>query len=571
MSACIFAHIIESIFLTLSDKHLAPESEIVKLAKDFAILTKEIITGIISGKFREGCIDGRKLDRTLVKQVEPDGSWSRSTVGNDTNVNKVCGSCWVPQAGDHIVYYRQLHEKFVATHADSLFCHQRKLPSIQTATTVKNSDSDVFPGIITEVRYALPPKSLMTSFRKSKLPLFELSIRIFQDAKSNHSIFWRPCLLFNSKDKCLCGVSDIIPSFLRPFWKTFSHSDNSYNGESFVPRGIHFSKIGEIASSLDNLRERCVDGKSLDDLSDLFADEGIDHHHNTRVAKKRLKTTHFLADDSESFSSSVAAPDLCLDLICKRLKRGYYRQEEAVVDEIHASFVTMSTLGLKGNDKVLLPCLDSIVKSNMSDKRILQERYSLMEEDQLEILNNLLQIRKVHAIALVCVSDPELAKRILSANENGRAKTDFDNSNSSGSKLGDEARRIVDALQPDACLNHRILRADESNPSVKVNVRVKGGLPRKTELFHRRHGLPFKKVTAFVSGRNVFQFVQILTKDSQSTSVLLDYTKPIIVEPMHYYGNQKLASALFGNKNRRLPCARCQAKGNGYVNCRVRK
>ena len=526
--------------------YAAPNSPIVNLAEEIVNSAKEEVKSILDGKFQEGCIDGRWLNRKLLScSDKPDCTWTHSNKGASFTPQLFASAerMWIPQAGDGIVYNRELHEAFVALHADSLFYHQRSLPALSDSSSM--DQTNLFPGRIVEVRYVLPPKSPMLSFGKDKCPLFELTIRFF-DVQSNHAIFWRPCFL---KPKagvhCSCGSGPNL-SFIMPLWLLGN------NNEEIMPVGLSEDYQKDALLSMTLFRECCIKKRPLipcndADFTNNDNDEMDKHGHNTRVADKRLRESYLLSDDSDTFLSSVASPDICIEMIYNRLKNGYYRQEEAILDDIHAAFLMYSCHLLHGRAKSILPILDIIAKSNEVDNALEQN----LCEDDVVILNSLNEIRRIHAIALMSANDPSFVSEVYSSDTLVSKKP-------VGSEDPEDIpvikslpiEEIVQALQPDGGNNHVTVAIGAPNPVVKIKVKVAAGLPSKTE-------------TIYSPSKN--------SVPGEMCERVINYKLPILLEPQHYQFNDRLCVALYGSHNRSHPCARCQARGNNFLVCRVRK
>ena len=527
----------------------APNSPIVNLAEEVVNTVKEEVKSILDGKFQEGCIDGRKLNRKLItSSTRPDCTWSRNCLSTDdphTHSPQLFASAdnmWIPQAGDSIVYNRDLHEAFVALHADSLFYHQRSLLSFSDTSTAMHK---LIPGRIAEVRYVLPPKSPMLSFGKEKSPLFELTIRFF-DNQGNRTIFWRPCFLKPKIGvRCSCGSSSEL-SFVMPLWLV--GKDN----EDVVPKGLSEDYQNDAILSMVLFREQCLKGRSLilDNDKAVLPEDSEDkenHDHNTRVADKRLRESFIMSNDSDAFLTAVASPDICIEMIFNRLRNGYYRQEEAIIDDINGSFLAMSCYFLRDRREYLLPMLDNMIKSYEVDNNLNKE----LSEEDLGLLHNLNQIRQVHAIAFLSVSDPKMVSEVYTLEKTTKPIDEgYDDQEEISVLKSLPIEEILHALQPDGGNYHATIPINAPNPTVRVIVKVAGGLPSKKETIH----------------------VPIDSSDlCEIQEIVIDYSLPLFIEPHIYQLNDRLCAALYGSHEKRYPCARCQVRGHNFLVCRVRK
>ena len=561
-------------------KFAAPSSPIVTLANDMVEATKEVVSSILSGKFQAGCAKGNQLKRKWFQGVKPDGSWPQPNDGinNDDSSLSVCASnLWIPQAGDRIVYSKSSHEKFVASHADSLFYHQRVIPSLQA-----DDDQDWIPGLVVDVRYTMPPNTAMSSFQ-DKTVLLELSIRFF-DIRSNKTIFWRPFFLDASKlpreTHCIRGSSTSM-AFLRPLWLVANGQTAA--SKSIVPVGLSTQTCQEISKTLGILRDRCVLGKSMD-LALASPDDPVEvepeRSHNTRVVNKKLRASHFISDESDGYSSEVAAPKFCLELVLQRLHCGFYRQVDAVIDDMNVAFLSMSLFAFGGRGKVFLPHHDVLFKSG--SKSYLEQLRGSMSDDDLKTLMQVLDIRKLYATALICVSEPDIVENAYAAEQRSlNQKTALRQKVNENSEAAPTNSQIIDEImavfQPDSCVNHQTLRSDEPNPTVKVRVSVKGGLPTKNEVVQVKIPCAKHAPAEHTDPQKIVSTEQGESKavapepQNEYKSVVIDYSQPLLIEPNTYHGNEKLISSLFGSFGRGKSCARCQVRGNSFLVCRIRK
>ena len=101
--------------------------------------------------------------------------------------------------------------------------------------------------------------------------------------------------------------------------------------------------------------------------------------------------------------------------------------------------------------------------------------------------------------------------------------------------------KVIYALGKDPCDNHRPISNDEPYPTVTIHVRCGGAVD--DDLF----SLP------------------------SSASSEEDVSPATInMSPSFYQNEERIAVALYGKPERRLPCARCMLLGHNFLHCRVR-
>lgn len=256
------------------------------------------------------------LYRDWLQLCIPDIPWKTGSKKHQENDNPQ----WVPQAGDSVLYSRELHMKFVEGHYDSLAINQCFIPqpgSGEEPKTGNNNSDDAWKdggkanpsngvgiaelhvkeetlqhsdstsgsldaweiGNVVSIRaeFPRPPKSGSKSSDDNDgafmtdSPVLAVAIQFPAVASSKPSvIYWRPCSFScdvqrsgSGNENCMaCGVP-LATSFLRPSWinqygENHPERANQYVPQRTSPEGIPTQEIQEIEVGLSLLKRRCM-------------------------------------------------------------------------------------------------------------------------------------------------------------------------------------------------------------------------------------------------------------------------------------------------------------------------
>lgn len=243
-------------------------------------------------------------------------------------------------------------------------------------------------------------------------------------------------------------------------------------------------------------------------------------------------------------------PNLCLDLIHKRVRNGFYRNRLAIAHDIREAFHSAILYLLMEREKVRYINETSI-------RRIIQEfdhtcsgakepKNSLyLSKKENTILQRIIRIRKLHAVALISVLETPTAE-IAFALKQDLAKDDYVSNERRRAKR--QADSIISSLSPVSCSFRRPLSKTEPLPSLKVKVELGN--------------------TISESDANTTNLVENCEEDTE----YINWSKPIILEPNDYEGNVQLIKATLCMPNATQTCARCRLlKYSSLLTCRIRK
>ena len=176
---------------------------------------------------------------------------------------------WVPQAGDEVYYSRELHDKFLKGHMDSLSDHQC-LPLDETIwdkhPAAPKSPAEANKWVVATII------SLRAEFPRVRKPSEEgafvteapiLALRLQFSEGDTSVIHWRPCLFLSDmsdevdRDTECCKACSlrISKSFLRPSWEI---DLDKQQGDSGTPQGLSRDELDLIERNLNFLKRRCL-------------------------------------------------------------------------------------------------------------------------------------------------------------------------------------------------------------------------------------------------------------------------------------------------------------------------
>jgi hypothetical protein len=273
----------------------SPDADVVRKAVTVVSTLKENLTLINQNHFRE-LKEARKADeerRRLVfhsgSRVVDDGSKTRlaalDTFRNpfgdpldrtwldqlDPMSTKEYGLDWIPQAGDSILYSRDLHSLFVKHHYQSFDPEQCYVPPLGTDCSnleieEEKSQSKVcwIPGKIVWTRTTFPRSSSKRSGDTNTFSTMSLVLAVgirLQESEDVHVIYWRPCLFprdVGGDSRCRsCGLS-YNTSFLQ-VGQNFTNETALHKNDlgSFVPKSLTDDEIHSIERCFLLLKQRC--------------------------------------------------------------------------------------------------------------------------------------------------------------------------------------------------------------------------------------------------------------------------------------------------------------------------
>jgi len=349
-----------------------------------------------------------------LQQIAPDSNCVE--VGKRTR--QLSSSVWIPQVGDTIFYSRNSHTQFVSGHRDSLADVQCIVPQFQktdggtlnenNGASVENQEDYWRRGRVVSVRTSFPRATEDESSFTTVTPILIVELRFYySQCDGTTLVCWRPCLFSTSKlfstlanTKCNACELSSSHSFLKPAWMSTEGmqilpSDTSEEVEE-SSLSLSGDTIGSIGRCFDFLKQRCMDGVSVDSVDpnlalknaeqgvtinpnpeaipsylDFFTPSSEKKKKGSRGTKKlecpvtleklsevsympvwrfRAPTTGTTAEENNlsRHESWMSFPSLCLELIRLRIANGYYRNVLAVVNDISESYVQSVLFILSG-------------------------------------------------------------------------------------------------------------------------------------------------------------------------------------------------------------------------------
>ncbi len=253
--------------------------------------------------------------------------------------------------------------------------------------------------------------------------------------------------------------------------------------------------------------------------------------------KVTTRATKSNVDCIEMHETLMANPYLCLEMINDRIKDGYYRDLIAAAHDVREAFVNSAIYILKESiktkqidektaKKIVLLVVESSVKVDQTmcngdqNLRIKSADYSNLQKREIQLIERIATMRKVHAVALMCILESIITEIALGldAIEDG---VDVVGPDEDQIKLKKTLGKILSSLSQDRCSFRKPL--DKTSPLPTMQVKI---IPPATKAFssHRCH-------TSAKPAAN---------KDVSSFT-----SKPIVFTPNDYENNSTLVSALF--------------------------
>jgi len=532
----------------------------------------------VSNEVRMRSFDGQ-VQRDWFQRQTKDASWG------DGGEGTLGISSWVPQCGDSVLYSLSLHSKFLNENESFFLEQQRVLPDIEQHL----STDKLWARAKIESIEAIFPQGDE------------------KDAEANPHLVLAIGLEFCSnwdQDQCVVYWFPHDNGFLRPAWLSGVPDDNieGSSGNVSLPKGLDSAAAKSVLRCFDVLKRRCLredmpdsadskftmahaeagtmtstgnaGTKSLPTYEDLLkpVDNEVsqDRSINTRGLKKpsddemplkRLSEKHYLPiwavltlDDEgkgrshlSTYNSQLPLPNLCLELVRLRLKNDYYRQAEALVNDLKEAFLSSVLFALSGPAsrkkkrisarKITLimsqVAAEGSLLTNVSAEN-LQSSHSSLTEEEIALAKELDEARRLFVMAILSVAETGHVERFLGIPpkyQPKRAQERSDDPVAADESKKEATRRIryfLAATGKDPCRND--LKED-----VSVKVRIAVG--------EDRIKLKHKATNKILSG------VTYRTED--------------------FSKNDTLASVLLRRDGRRAPCARCQVKGHSFYFCRV--
>jgi len=340
--------------------------------------------------------------------------------------------------------------------------------------------------------------------------------------------------------KCMCCGLDSETSFLRPAWINPS-SYNVVNPVPPVPRcaappGLPAELTQNIVRLLEIMKERAISGISPDSLKDEIFDEensGFEGQQGSAIVttqsyasnmpaqdKETLAKLHFLppwfADDANDevrdgirkSDAFLPLPYLCLDLVHRRLKQGFYRSLMGATHDIREAYVVtvmylLSTEGIESLKKmaVLLsqriqPTSNGVAdtaavpaggqgpkmkkrkksKDGSTDTMVHGVRVTLKEAS---LLKRIERVRKLYAAALTCFTHTIVVETALGRKRDTPTIERLSPAEFIANKRQLATRRkislLLDLINPDPCRFRRRTRGFQPNPTVRIKVALDNG------------------------------------------------------------------------------------------------
>jgi len=273
-------------------------------------------------------------------------------------------------------------------------------------------------------------------------------------------------------------------------------------------------------------------------------------------------------------------PYVCLQSIQKRIKSGHYRDLIAAAHDIREAFVTSTMYILKAKIKrkqitedsarrILLriipetknnpqgQCEESTFKDNVNDSVASED----LNRKEKHIFERILSIRKIHAIALVCLFETATAETAFGVDVH-QYRPKLDEIPEEQVKANEKIGKILDSIGHDRCQFRKPLSKASSLPTVHVKIKLD---PRSISVD--------KSIFSITrQNRNIASCLSEMNNDSGSYALQLtsnqsdnnpslrrpvniqiklnsmendDIKPPIVLNPDDYVNNQDLVVALF--------------------------
>ena len=301
-------------------------------------------------------------------------------------------------------------------------------------------------------------------------------------------------------------------------------------------------------------------------------------------------------------------PYLCLDLVQRRIKQGYYRSLIGATHDIREAYVATVIYLLKSEGveslkrmAVLLahrsyPSLmqaepaEASATGNARKKKkksgdesthtfLFGVRVTIKEAS---LFRRIEQVRKLYGAALTCFTHTIVVETALGKERKGPSieKVTVNELVTYCRKM--EIRRkichLLDVIYPDPCRLRRSIRAYLPNPSVRIKISLgetgddsapvsDAGAQGGDEATAAAAPAPAQATS---EGELVpASDVEVLDVHQESEESEVDLSQPLLFQPDDYLRSNDLVRALFGTTGRMEACVRCQKAKRGMFTCRV--
>jgi PHD-finger/Bromodomain len=378
------------------------------------------------------------------------------------------------QAGDRILYCRDLHRRFVDGHTSSLQPGQCILPlpkniGMETTNSGKSSCEDWVLGEVIWTHSSFPnmAESEATSSFKSMAVLQTVVVK-FRQCNDVCVLFWRPCLF--SFDICTtgsccpgCGLSS---SFVRC-------CDQSYLEDEGISKqvSVNADQLRSMYRCITLLKRRCLRSMDPASVDPLLTKENVKSGYKTpasKIGKAFLRTSeYFLCTSEESaengapsiqhgtrgvkvkqkkeddvdvqllvnsgflpswrnglssqkpkellkkFDFIFPAPQQCLEFVIVKLQSGFYRHKVAIENDIVEAYVSniVSLLYDKATRNMSPISIKRIAQFVLNDQDI--SLNPNISKEEILLIKRIRSIRRLYATALVSVTDSNRSERIF--------------------------------------------------------------------------------------------------------------------------------------------------------------
>mmetsp|Transcript_4031 Transcript_4031/g.9322 ORF Transcript_4031/g.9322 Transcript_4031/m.9322 type:complete len:2885 (+) Transcript_4031:789-9443(+) len=274
-------------------------------------------------------------------------------------------------------------------------------------------------------------------------------------------------------------------------------------------------------------------------------------------------------DSTDTFKTKLPLPYLSLELICLRVKNGYYRQPAAILNDLTESYVTailymLSDLVKRKRNQAsvrkIAKYLNTTTKSSKPTKLIDakeakqktrshesvaksltpvareslfdNEEFQGLKSEEQEWIRRIEKTRKLYSMAILCVTDTDLLRQIFG--------------------LPMQSDEADGAPQ------------DNSTSEEEIKLREEG-------ISHIRYLLssiakdPSDLAPPFTGQMKV----RFKCNGKIATSGLDDSEDARVLGPNELGRNDELCRVLIGQPGRRAACVRCQVAGSSMLSCRV--
>ena len=264
-----------------------------------------------------------------------------------------------------------------------------------------------------------------------------------------------------------------------------------------------------------------------------------------------------------SYEESVCpSPNLCLELVQQRLRNGYYRQKNGLIDDLQEAYVTSVLLVLskqtshKFGPNLSIKKLARFLNKNVTTKNPFSKKGKKKSEcddaakkgpeqskEQEIWTDKIQQVRSLYAMALVSVSETPYVESIFGTTSKKGAAARAPGEPSEQQQRFKATRQKLDlllaALSRDPCLNRdKALRG--------------------ATVFGSQEG-------------NVFPSISLKIVSSSSLTVDKGELQPIVFSPQEYANQEDLVRYFFGKPGRMEACGRCQVYRRSMLVCRVQR